>query len=63
MFALAVLGALGGGVVFMGAVVTVAAGIFRQVAAVKANTAALDRLSTTLENHETRISRLEGERL
>jgi hypothetical protein len=57
---LAILGAAGGAVVFVGAIVTVARGIFRQVASTDANTAALDRLNGTLENHETRISRLEG---
>jgi hypothetical protein len=57
---LAVLGALGGGVVFAGAAVTVVRGIFRHIAAVEANTAALTRLTAALSDHETRISRLEG---
>lgn len=57
---LAILGAAGGAVVFTGAIVTVARGIFRQVASTDSNTAALDRLTVTLDGHETRISRLEG---
>jgi hypothetical protein len=57
---LLILGAAGGGVVFIGAIVTVARGIFRQVASTDNNTAALDRLTTELNGHETRISRLEG---
>lgn len=58
--ALAILGAVGGAGVFLGAVVTVARGIFRQVDATDRNTAALDRLSKALDDHETRIARLEG---
>jgi hypothetical protein len=64
---LADLGALGGAVVFAGALITVARGIFRQINATEANTAALGKLSHQLDDldgklgdHETRISRLEG---
>jgi hypothetical protein len=57
---LAVLGALGGGAVFIGAIITVAKGIFRQAAATEANTKALKDLTKMLNDHETRISRLEG---
>lgn len=57
---LGILGALGGLVVFVGAVVTVARGIFRQIAATEANTAALGELTGTLKDHETRIARIEG---
>jgi hypothetical protein len=64
---LAILGGLGGLVVFVGAVFTVIRGIFRQVGATEANTKALTELSGQIKgtdhrlgDHETRISRLEG---
>lgn len=60
--ALEIFGALGGTVVFGGAVLTVVRGIFRLVSATEANTAALNRLTERYDNHETRISRLEGSR-
>jgi hypothetical protein len=67
---LAVLAALGGGVVFIGAVVAVIRAIFKQISATNANTAATQELSKQLgsvngrlDNHETRISHLEGSRM
>lgn len=57
---LAGIGALGGLVVFLGAVLTLARGIFRQIAATEDNTRAVNRLAAKLEDHETRIARLEG---
>lgn len=61
------LGALGGLVVFAGALVAVARGIFKQINATEANTEALLEFSKKLDsingmvgNHESRISRLEG---
>jgi hypothetical protein len=57
------LSALGGAGVFVGAMVTVMRGIFRQVTATEENTAALTKLTSTLQDHETRISRLEGSRM
>jgi len=65
--AAAFLGALGGGVVFVGAIVAVARGIFRQVNATEANTRALTELTSRIEgiggrmaDLETRLARLEG---
>jgi hypothetical protein len=64
---LAVLGALGGAAVFVTAVVAVIRAIFKQISATEANTVALQQMSGQmgnangrLDNHETRISRLEG---
>lgn len=64
---LAVTGALGGGVVFLAAILTVIRGIFRQVHATERNTEALGSLSNALEgiekrvdSHSERISKLEG---
>lgn len=57
---LAILGALGGGVVFVGAVVTVVKAIFNQTAATQANTKALEKVTEVIDKHETRLSRLEG---
>lgn len=59
---LASLGALGGLAVFVGSVAALARGIFRQVAATEANTEAVNRLARKLDDHETRIARLEGSR-
>lgn len=68
--ALAILAALGGIVVFLGAVVAVIRAIFKQIGATNANTAAVRELSLQmgsvngrLDNHETRISHLEGSRM
>lgn len=57
---LAAFGALGGLAVFITAVVALARGIFRQVSATEDNTRAVNRLTSKLDDHETRISRLEG---
>lgn len=64
---LAILGALGGLVVFGTAIITIVRGIFRQVNATEKNTEALNSLSTVVSNidtriddHAQRISRLEG---
>lgn len=62
MVALTILGALGGGVVFVGAVWTVLRASFRQINAIEDNTKAVNRLTDELGDHETRISRLEGAR-
>lgn len=64
---LGILGALGGVVVFAGAIITIIKGIFRQVHATEENTKALNALSNTvtgldsrLDDHAQRIARLEG---
>lgn len=66
---LAILGALGGIAAFVGGVVAVLRGIFRQISATESNTDAVNRLteqlgdlSGTVDNHGERISRLEGGR-
>lgn len=59
---LAVFGALGGLVVFLGAIAGLARGIFKLIGATEANTRAVSKLTTKLDDHETRLSRLEGVR-
>jgi hypothetical protein len=56
------LGALGGAAVFLGAVITVIRGIFRQVNATEANTVALDNLRKTVDGLDSRLNR-QGERI
>lgn len=58
--AFAVIGALGGIVVFVAGVWALLRGIFRQVNATEDNTRAVRDLTQKLDDHETRISRLEG---
>jgi hypothetical protein len=67
--ALSVVAALGGLVVFVGAIWAVVRGIFKQVGATEDNTDAVNRLSANLKNLEVtvrdqgeRIARLEGRR-
>jgi hypothetical protein len=64
-----VLGALGGGAVFVAALVATVRGIFKQVNATESNTKALTEvrdemrsLNSVVGTHESRISRLEGSR-
>lgn len=67
--ALAIFGALGGGVVFVGGVWAMLRGIFRLVGATDANTKAtvdlsgkLEKLTARVDGQGERISRLEGRR-
>ena len=64
---LAIVGGLGGGVTFIGALFILMRGIFGQIHATQDNTRALDELRAELkaadgraDDHERRISRLEG---
>jgi hypothetical protein len=68
--AFTLLGGLGGLAVFLGGVWALLRGIFRQVNATEANTKALrdltdkvENLDADIENHETRIARIEGSRI
>jgi uncharacterized protein HemX len=60
--ALAILGALGGGVAFLSAIAIVARAIFKEVSAIDNNTTALNALRETVTSLDTRLTE-QGERL
>lgn len=66
---LAIMGALGGLVVFVGGIWAMLRGIFKQVGATEANTEAvqaltkrMDHMADQVASHGTRLTRLEGRR-
>lgn len=60
--ALAILGALGGGVAFLSALVIVVRAVFKEVAAIDNNTIALNELRKTVAQFDARLTE-QGERL
>jgi hypothetical protein len=60
--ALAILGALGGCAAFLGALTVIVRAVFKEVAAIDNNTAALDNLRETVTGLDTRLND-QGERL